>query len=145
MACKPNRSLHMFSQYFFKTAIRSLWRKRSFSLLNILGLAIGIAAALLIFLVIRYELSYDDYQSKRDRIYRVVTFSKKRSNGEIAATHSTVPVPLPIAMRQDFPLLEKVAAIWEIGGAQIYIPQQEPASEKRFKESSGLFFTAPAL
>ena len=48
----------------FKILFRRLWKKRSFSLLNIIGLSVGIAASLLIFLVIRYETGYDAYQSK---------------------------------------------------------------------------------
>jgi ABC-type antimicrobial peptide transport system permease subunit len=48
-------------------------------------------------------------------------------------------------MRHEFPALEKVAALWHIDGAQIYIPQQDLAQEKRFKETEGLFFTEPSL
>jgi predicted permease len=135
----------MFSHYFLKTASRALRRKKSFSLLNILGLAIGIAASLLIFLVIRHELSFDRYQSKRDRIYRVVTTNKARSNGEVVARNGIVPLPLPITMRQEFPALEKVAALWHIDGARLYIPQQDPTQEKRFRETEGLFFAEPSL
>lgn len=135
----------MFSQYFFKTAFRALWRKRSFSVLNILGLAIGIAAVLLIFLVIRYEMSFDGYQSKGHRIYRVVTVNKSRSNGEVVARNGMVPIPLPITMKQEFPSLEKVAALWHIDGARLYIPQKDNMEEKRFRETEGLFFTEPSL
>src|ERR1044072_5027618 len=103
---------------YFTLSFRTLWRNKSFSLLNILGLAIGIGASLLIFLVIRNEMSYDSYQSKRDRIFRMVTTSRSRSNGEIGWQHSYAPAPLPNGLRRNFPSLEKVAALESVGGAQ---------------------------
>ncbi|WP_298732950.1 ABC transporter permease [uncultured Chitinophaga sp.] len=130
---------------FLKRSFRTLWRNKAFSLLNILGLAIGIGASLLIFLVIRNEMSYDGYQSKRDRIFRMVTISRSRSNGEIAWTHSLAPAPLPNALRRHFPSLEKVAVMESVGGAQIYIPGKNGTDEKRFKESDGISFAEPAL
>lgn len=130
---------------YFKLSFRTIWRKKSFSLLNILGLAVGIGASLLIFLVIRYEMSYDTYQSKRDRIFRVVSTVSSRSNGEVIWTHSMVPAPLTHTLRRDFPSLEKVAVAEYIGGAQIYVPGKSQADEKKFKESGGLFFVEPAI
>ena len=58
---------------YIRTAFRNLWRRKGFSLLNILGLTIGMAAAFLIFLYVRFELSYDSFHKKADRIYRIVT------------------------------------------------------------------------
>ncbi|MBS0030597.1 ABC transporter permease [Chitinophaga sp. 22321] len=130
---------------YFKLSYRTLWRKKSFSLLNILGLAVGIGATLLIFLVIRNEMSYDTYQHNRNRIFRVVTTIHSRSNGEVLWTHGMVPAPLAPALRQDFPALEKVAVVEYIGGAQIYVPGKGIADEKKFKESTGLFFAEPAV
>ncbi|KAA2240547.1 FtsX-like permease family protein [Chitinophaga agrisoli] len=130
---------------YFKLSFRALWRKKSFSLLNILGLAIGIGASLLIFLVIRYEMSYDDYQTKRDRIFRMVTTDRSRSNGEVVWQHSMIPEPLAKTLRQDFSSLEKVSAMQDIGEAQIYVPGKNLSDEKRFKERHGIYFTDPLL
>src|SRR6187455_2881598 len=130
---------------FYKSALRSLWNKKSFSVLNIMGLAVGIAASLLIFLIIRNELSYDKYQSKRDRIYRVVTTLYNKSNGEISRKTPSTPPPLPAAMLKDFAQVEKTAAILQMGGAQLYIPGENTNDEKRFKEESGLFWTEPGI
>jgi putative ABC transport system permease protein len=60
-------------QNYLRIAFRGLWRKRTFSFLNIMGLAVGIAACLLLFLLIRHELSFDNFHSKRNRIYRVIS------------------------------------------------------------------------
>lgn len=57
---------------YFKTAFRNLWRHRVFSFINIMGLTVGLTACFLIFLYVRFELSYEAFNSKADRIYRVV-------------------------------------------------------------------------
>ncbi len=61
----------MFKNYF-KTAVRNLMRKKGFSLLNILGLAIGISCAALIFLWVEDELTYNSYFKKKDQLYYVM-------------------------------------------------------------------------
>ncbi len=129
----------MFNNYL-KTSFRTLWKKKSFSILNITGLATGIAAGILIFLVIQNEVSYDRYHSKKDRIYRVTSMQLNKSNGEINSRHGAVPAQLGDAMRLDFPQFEKVASIMSFGQAQLYIPAEGLGEEKRFKENNGLFW-----
>ena len=68
---------------FFKVTVRNLWRNKSFSAINILGLAIGMASALLIGLWINNELSYDRFYDKADRIYRL--YSREEINGQVSA------------------------------------------------------------
>jgi putative ABC transport system permease protein len=58
---------------YLKIAFRNLWRHRVFSFINIMGLTVGMAACFLIFLYIKFELSYDSFHTKADRIYRVVS------------------------------------------------------------------------
>jgi putative ABC transport system permease protein len=57
---------------FFTVAFRNLWKRRAFSAINIAGLSIGMTACFLIFLYLRFELSYDAFHRDADRIYRVV-------------------------------------------------------------------------
>jgi len=57
---------------YFKIALRNLWRHRAFSFINIMGLTVGMSACFLIFLYVKFELSYDSIHSKADRIYRVI-------------------------------------------------------------------------
>lgn len=57
---------------YFKIAFRNLWKHRAFSFINIMGLTVGMTACFLIFLYVRFELSYDHFHEKADRIYRVV-------------------------------------------------------------------------
>ena len=61
----------MFKNYF-KIAFRNLWKHRAFSFINIMGLTVGMTACFLIFLYVRFELSYDSFHARADRIYRVV-------------------------------------------------------------------------
>ena len=56
---------------YFLVALRNFWRHRVFSLINILGLAIGISASLVIFLIVSYDLSFDKFEPGRERVYRV--------------------------------------------------------------------------
>lgn len=57
---------------YLKIAFRNLWRHRVFSFINILGLTVGMTAFFLIFLYVQFELGYDSFHSKADRIFRVV-------------------------------------------------------------------------
>jgi putative ABC transport system permease protein len=58
---------------YFKIAFRNLWKNKVFSFINIMGLTVGMTACFLIFLYVKFELSYDSFHSKADRIYRVVS------------------------------------------------------------------------
>jgi putative ABC transport system permease protein len=131
---------------FFKIALRNLWKKKVFSIINIAGLAVGVAASVLIFLVMHYELSYDGYQSKRDRIFRVTSTLTKSANGEAVEREGSVPILLPDAMRLDFPQFERVAALWNVSGAQIHVPGPRGLEDEHvFKQNDGIFFTEPSL
>lgn len=131
----------MISNYF-KTAFRNLLRNKSYTAINVAGLSLGIAACLLVFLVLRFELSFDDFHERKDRIYRVVTISK----GEPAATGYSMGVayPVPGGLRTDFPQLEKVAALRN-AAPLITVPQDGGVGEKKFKEEDGVYFAEPAL
>ncbi len=86
-----------------KIAVRNLWRHKTFSFINILGLAVGMAACFLIFLYVSFETSYDNFHSKSDRIYRVVTDTKTPSE---TITQGMTTTPIAINMKKDFPEVE---------------------------------------
>ena len=85
---------------FFKTALRNLWKNKGYSFLNILGLAIGIACAALIFLWVEDEVNYDNNNVKKDRLYLVKT-NDKVDNGVF--THSSTAGPTGPAMQATMP------------------------------------------
>lgn len=95
----------MISNYI-KTLFRITRRQRVFSAINTLGLAIGMAVFILIFLWVRNELSYDSFHHDTDNIYRVVTDWKK--SGE---TTASTPGKLAKAIEENFPEVELAARV----------------------------------
>ena len=94
-------------QTYFLTGIRNLRKRLGYTLINIFGLALGIASCLLIFLVVRYELGYDAFNSKADRIYRV-------NHHSIDYNPRVSPGVAP-ALRNDFPELEVAQFFYDDG------------------------------
>lgn len=124
---------------YFKSNIRSLWKNRNHTLINIVGLSLGISSALIIFLVVRFELSFDDYHTNRDRIYRLVT--ERLVNGEVIYDVG-VTYPQPEAMRADFPELELVAMTDSNMGDPVIGVTRDDGTVDRFKETQ-VTFTDP--
>ncbi|MEP6612060.1 MAG: ABC transporter permease, partial [Mucilaginibacter sp.] len=93
----------MFKNYL-KTAFRSLLKNKGFTAINILGLALGLTTCLLIVFYVFDELSYDRYNIKHDRIYRVNTDLKAGSNETSFAI--TAP-PVADALVKEFPEVER--------------------------------------
>jgi hypothetical protein len=128
---------------FFKMAARSLLRNRSYTIINILCLAVGVASCLLMFLVIRFELSFDTFHSKRDRICRVVSIIGKPDG---VGYSSGVPFPVADALRSEVPQLEKVAVLYGVGETQISVLDERGLrTEKKFKELRGVFYAEPEI
>src|SRR5690348_18487423 len=118
----------MFKNYF-KTAWRNLLRQKSNSFINITGLVVGLAAFLLIFLVIQYEQSFDNFHPDKNNIFRVVRIGKNAVNREYRAG---VPFPVPSALRTDFPQLANAAAISADNNVQVDITTADGSrSEER--------------
>ena len=83
----------MFKNYF-KTALRNLWRSKVFSLINILGLSVGLACCMLIFLYSKDEISYDRFLNNSDNIYRL-TATLTSPDGNVNKIGSTGMVHAP--------------------------------------------------
>lgn len=107
----------MFRNYF-KTAWRNLWKNKTFSVINILGLSLGIAAFLLIVNYLRFEYSYDNWNINKDRIYRIPMVVSE--NGEKEQTFAfTYPAVAP-ALKKDFPEIAEAARVRRQGGIVTY-------------------------
>ena len=130
----------MFKNYC-KTAFRNLVRNKKFSLINISGLAIGIASSILIFTVVQYELSYDTFQPGYNNIYQVAIEDKFPAS--TAYTPGT-PYPALDAIRARFPQMT-TGVIYANYSAQLTVvgPDGAPSREKRFIEETGMFFADP--
>ncbi|MDR3714702.1 MAG: ABC transporter permease [Puia sp.] len=127
----------------FTPILRRLWKQRGFSLLNILGLAVGIGACLLIFLVIRYETGFDRFYSQYRRIYRVATSSKM--NGGDPEYFGCSPMPVGDAVRRDFPQFEQVASVWSAEQSMFTVPGKPGMPERKFRMVKGAFYSTPSL
>jgi len=102
--------LFMFKNYL-KIALRNINKHKGYSFLNVLGLAIGIACFIFIFLYAQFELSYDKYHLDSDRIYRVAKSRKTEAKLDLLASNVTEVAP---ALKERFPEVEAAA---RIGGA----------------------------
>ncbi|MGB3861634.1 MAG: ABC transporter permease, partial [Candidatus Aminicenantaceae bacterium] len=92
----------MFNNYL-KIALRNIFKHKGYSLINIIGLAIGMACCLLILLYVQDELSYDRYHKNADRIYRVIEEVRLEGVGEESSsmpfpTGDTLPLEYPDAV-----------------------------------------------
>jgi putative ABC transport system permease protein len=96
---------------YFKIALRVMWRHKLFTLLNVIGLSIGICAALVIYVIIYFDLSFDKSHKDGDRIYRVVTnFSFSGTPGY----NSGVCGPLPEAAKRELTGVEDIAPLFRL-------------------------------
>lgn len=131
---------YMFRNYL-KIAWRNIIRRKAYSAINIAGLTIGIAACLLIFLVVRFELSFDDFQAKNT--YRIAT--QINSQGNTRYTPGISP-PAVDAFRLLFPQA-KVAGVNLIYGSEVTVPaaNNNATDAKKFIEPAGIMFAEPQL
>lgn len=128
----------MFKNYL-KIAFRNLWKNKSYAVINIIGLSVGLTVCLLVFLFIRYEISFDRFHQNKDRIYRVVTTWKYSDRMEYS---QGTPLPLSAALQEDFPGIEKVAPVLR-SGSQVTIPEADGRSKEKFDESGNIFVVSP--
>ena len=88
---------------YLTIAWRNLLRRKTFSFINIAGLAIGIAACIIIFLYVHHELSFDQYNTKVDRIIRIAATVHAPESDIVMAT---APKPLADVLKRGYPEVE---------------------------------------
>lgn len=93
---------------YLKIAFRNLWRDKSYTIINVVGLSLGITCGILIFLLVSHHFSYDNYHKNVDRTYRVVS---DLTFGEQEIKTPGVPIPVYDALKTDVPELEEVTEI----------------------------------
>jgi len=121
----------MFKNYL-TIAFRNLWKYKSFSAINIAGLAIGIAACLLILQYVNFELSFDQFNKNADNIYRVV--NDRYQNGKLIQ-HGTITYSgISKAMHKDYPEVVNYSRV-EPQGPLIVINTPE---DKKIGDQNGM-------
>ncbi len=104
---------------YLNVSLRGLKRNKGFSIINILGLSVGIWACLAIYLVIQDDLSYDRFHEKADRIYRVENVMYLPDEGEYMH-RSRVPITWARALEEEIPEIRETARIMASGGDMLF-------------------------
>ena len=123
----------MFKNYF-KTAWRNLMKNKVTSLINVLGLSIGISAALIIFMVVQYDFSFDKYEPGRERIYRIVSSGDGWNN-------AGVPAPLHTSLG-NITGVEASVPLFQYSewNTKVAIPQGNNKPAEVFKKQENIVF-----
>ena len=130
---------------YLKVALRNLWKQKSFSAINLFGLATGLSCFLLIALYVIDELSYDRYNKKADRIYRI--------NSDILFGGNALALPVTsdmmgAAMKKDYPQVEEYTRVYASSGSKLIKKGSEFINEPTVGHADSTFFnvfTLPAL
>jgi len=128
----------MFKNYF-KVAFRNLLKRKGFSLINILGLATGMAVCLLIILFIQSELSFDKHNEKAKDIYRVVL---ERSYPGRSTSYSIIPQSIGSAIKAEYPEVLESTRLFNISGNGSFFLRigEKTFEEKRVLAADSNFF-----
>jgi putative ABC transport system permease protein len=137
---KPRYTKPLFSDMLrnnVNLALRNLKRRKAYAFINVLGLAMGIACAILIFTLVKYHLGFDTFHTQADRIYRITTELQM----EGVTYNEGVPSPLGEALRNEYTFAEKVASVASFSERIVSVPASE--DYRKFKED--IAFAEPAF
>lgn len=134
----------MFKNYL-KIAWRNLIKNKSYSAINIGGLAIGIAACLLILQYVTFELSYEDFQTKKDRIYRVQ--QDRYDNGKLSTQWAAGAFAVGNSFKEAIPEIESYVKVVETADIIVEVENQPLKIEKVYFATNSFFsvFSYPLL
>lgn len=135
---KINRDT-MFRNYL-KIAWRNIIRHKTSSVINVAGLAVGFAAFLLIFLVVRYEQGFDQFHVHKKKLFRVIRVARNAAHEDY---RTGMPFPVAPSLRSNFPQLANAGAIVPDDFVQVIISDNGNGAAKRFREVHGIFFAEP--
>lgn len=127
----------------FKTAWRNVLRNKAYTFINIIGLGTGISICLVIFVLIQFHLSFDNFHAKKDRIYRLLTEYHHADSKDIFYG-SGIARGIPQTLKTDIPEIEAYAPIMHNDNEQIQVLNKEGQIDKKFKET-GVFATTPSF
>ncbi|RZK56716.1 MAG: ABC transporter permease, partial [Pedobacter sp.] len=120
-----------------KIALRNLWKNKGYTFINVIGLSIGMASCILIFLFIRYQLSFDEGVKNEDRIYRFVTDWKYDAFDDYS---NAITIPAVKTAKNEIVGIEKSAAIfrnWSI------IRVKDETGKDLIKKDETLYYVEP--
>lgn len=110
-----------------KTAWRSIIRNRTYSLINAVGLSLGLGVAIVIFCIVRFERSFDTFHSNRDRLYKII------SHDIFGELNTHVPQGVIKALHEQFPGVASAATVYRFDPSVIRV------DDKNFKQENAYF------
>ncbi len=129
---------------YFKTAFRSLLRNKSYTFINIAGLAVGIAVCMIIFIIIQFQTSFDQFHPNKDHVYRVLTQSY-HADAATTSYEKNVPFQMPAALKTSFTQMEDVTPVYASHNDELQVVDDNGTPLKNFKEQNGVFYTSPSF
>jgi putative ABC transport system permease protein len=112
---------------YWLIAIRKLWKHKVHAAINVLGLTIGLASCLIIFLITHFELGYDHFHPNGDRIYRIVVHEESKDH---QSDFGSVPGPLPPALRKELTGFQAVSAFIN-ANSKVIIPGKDTRQQAK--------------
>ena len=124
---------------YFLVALRHFRRNKIFAVINVLGLSIGISAALVIFLIVNYDFGFDHFEKNGDRIYRVV--QEYTADNGVTQHFQDVCIPLGPAIQKEITGIELIAPFrnWE-ENAKLAIPRADGGPATVFRNLQDQIF-----
>ncbi|MEQ8361939.1 MAG: ABC transporter permease [Cyclobacteriaceae bacterium] len=123
---------------YFKVALRALNRNRTFTLVNILGLVIGISFSCMLYIYVSNELSYDTFHSKSDRTYRIITKDLRDPSNE--RQYGITTPPMGKALLDGFPEVEDMVRLYQYMGQVVFEVNGEKFQERNWFTTESNFF-----
>ena len=106
---------------YFRIAWRTLTRHKTYTLINILGLTLGICSCLVIWLIAKYEFSFDRFHPDKEHIYRIITSEQLTDNSPVQLLPAVIP-PVADALQETIPGIEKVAPYHILFDGKVNVP-----------------------
>jgi putative ABC transport system permease protein len=128
--------LYMFSNYI-KVALRFMMRNKTFSAINISGLALGITGSLLLFLWIAHELSFEQFHKDKDQLY--MAWNRASENGGVVCWETTPRVLAP-TLKEEFTAVESTSSYASWGVSHLFT-----VGDKKIMKTSGVFVDSAFL
>ncbi|HKK11953.1 MAG TPA: ABC transporter permease, partial [Flavobacteriaceae bacterium] len=130
---------------YFKIALRNLWKHKGFTAINVIGLAMGLGCFIVIAMYVFDELSYDRYNEKADRIYRINSDIRFGGTDLHIAESSD---PMGETLKRDYPEVEEFVRFYNNNGSKLIKKGDEFINERKVVHvDSTLFdvFTLPSI
>lgn len=121
---------------YITIALRTIWKRKLFNTISIVGLAIGISAALVIYLLVQYDAKFEQFHPNKDRLFRVVSHI---SFTDLEIDNSGVPFPTGAAIRKEIPQVAVVSQFITDNNRKVSIPNGTD-NPLTFKKQKGIIF-----